>query len=81
MAAHIELGRMASRTVGSGWVGAVLVSIGTFANLAATVRYKRIRDAIERGEVGAPSPLLSYAIGGMTTMIGITMVVLLLRSL
>src|SRR5690348_7099803 len=58
MAAHIELGRMASRTVGSGWVGATLVSIGTITNLSATLRYRHIREAIERGEIGAPSPWL-----------------------
>jgi len=81
MAEHIELGRAASRTVGSGWVGALLVGIGTVTNFAATLRHRRVREAIERGELGAPSSLLPYAIGAMTTLIGLIMVVLLLRAL
>jgi putative membrane protein len=81
MAEHIELGRTATRTVGSGWVGALLVGIGTITNFAATLRYRRVRDAIERGDVGAPNSLLAYGIGAMTTLIGLVMVVLLLRAL
>src|SRR6185369_16508967 len=81
MAEHIELGRLATRTAGSGWVGAILVAIGTITNLSATLRYRRVRDAIERGDLGAPSSLLPYAIGAMTTTIGIVMIVLLLRAL
>jgi putative membrane protein len=79
-AEHLELGRAASR-VGSGWVGAVLVGVGTITNFFATMHYRTVRAAIERGDVGAPSPLLAYAIGVMTTTIGVTMVVLLLRAL
>ncbi len=81
LAEHIELGRVATRTVGSGWVGAALVGIGTITNLAATLRYWRVGEAIERGQLGAPSPLLAYAIGAMTTTIGVIMAILLLRAL
>lgn len=81
MAEHIELGPAATRTVGSGWIGASLVSIGMLTNMSATLRYRRVRAAIERGEFGAPSSLLAYGIGLTTTAIGLVMVVLLLRAL
>jgi putative membrane protein len=81
IAAHVDAPTVAGKTVGSGWIGALLVAIGMLTNLAATVRYRRVRAAIERGDLGAASPLLAYAIGTMTTLIGLVMVVLLLRAL
>jgi len=78
---HLHLGPEAGRTVGSGWVGACLVGIGMLTNFFATIRYRRVREDIERGRVGAPSPVLGYAIGGTTTLIGLVMIVLLLRAL
>jgi len=81
LADHIELGRTATRTAGSGWVGAGLVGIGMLTNFSATLHYRRMREAIERGDFGAPSPLLAYAIGFATTAIGLVMMVLLLRAL
>jgi putative membrane protein len=63
--------------VGSTWVGAALVALGMLANLAATVRYAQIRRAIERGAVGAPSPLMVYAFGATATLVGLVMTVLL----
>jgi hypothetical protein len=50
-------------------------------NFFATVRYRHVRMAIERGPVGAPSSALAYAIGSATTVIGLIMVVLLIRAL
>src|SRR5260370_11308026 len=81
LAAHIELGRAATRTAGSGWVGASLVGIGMLTNLSATLRYRRVREAIERGDVGAPSSVLAYGIGFATTASGTAMIVLLVRAL
>jgi putative membrane protein len=80
MAEHIELGPAASH-VGSGWIGAILVGIGTITNFFGTIHYRRVRAAIERGQVGAASPFLAYGIGALTTTIGLTMVVMLLRAL
>jgi putative membrane protein len=79
---HVQLpeGRAASH-VGSGWIGAALVAIGMFTNFFATIRFRRVRDAIERGEVGAPSSSLVYGIGATTTVIGLVMMILLLRAL
>jgi putative membrane protein len=67
--------------VGSAWVGAALVGLGMLANLLATIRYGRIRRAIERGDVGAPHAVMVYALGGTATLVGILMTVLLLRAL
>jgi putative membrane protein len=81
LAQRIELSRAATRTAGSGWVGASLVGVGMLTNFSATLRYRRVREAIERGDKGAPSPLLPYGIGLVTTAIGLVMMVLLLRAL
>jgi inner membrane protein YidH len=80
-AGHLGLPAAAAHHVGSGWVGAALVSVGIFTNFFATLRFRRIRIAIERGDVGTPSSLLAYAIGGMTAVIGLIMMVLLLAAL
>ena len=67
--------------VGSAWVGAVLVALGMLANLLATVRYGRIRGAIERGDVGAPAAAMVYAFGVTAALVGLVMTVLLVRAL
>jgi putative membrane protein len=69
------------KTIGSAWVGAVLVALGMVANLLATVRFARIRRAVERGETGAPDATFVYAFGAMATAIGLAMTVLLARAL
>ena len=67
--------------LGSAWVGAALVALGMIANLLATLRYGRIRAAIVRGDVGAPSARMVYAFGALATLIGLVMTVLLARAL
>jgi uncharacterized membrane protein YidH (DUF202 family) len=67
--------------VGSAWVGAALVALGMLANLLATIRYGRIRAAIVRGEVGAPSAGMVYVFGATATLVGLVMTVLLVRAL
>jgi putative membrane protein len=81
VAAMNEAALHLSRGIGSTWIGAVLVALGMLANLAATVRYRNVRRAIERGEVGAPSAALVYAFGTTATLVGIAMSVLLAQSL
>jgi len=68
-------------SVGSVWIGAVLVALGMLANLSATIRYATVRRAIERGDVGAPNPIAVYVMGTTATIVGIVMTVLLTRSL
>ena len=78
---HLGLSRTATHGVGSGWVGAALVAVGMFTNFFATLRFRRIRSSIERGDVHQPSSLLAYAVGGMTALIGMIMMALLLDAL
>jgi putative membrane protein len=78
-ASTVQLQR--SPSLGSTWIGASLVALGMLANLLATIRYARVRRAIERGEVGAPSGGLVYALGVVATLIGLAMTVLLARAL
>jgi putative membrane protein len=66
--------------LGSTWVGAALVALGMLANLLATIRYAQVRRAIERGDVGAPSAALVYALGITATLIGLAMTVLLAHA-
>jgi putative membrane protein len=80
-AGHVGLPEAAVHHVGSGWVGAALVAVGMFTNFFATLRFRRIRRAIEREDVETPGSLLAYVIGGMTTVIGLIMMVLLLVAL
>ena len=67
--------------LGSAWLGASLVAMGMTASLLATVRYGRIRSAIVRGDVGAPSATLVYAIGAAAALVGLAMTVLLAQSI
>jgi putative membrane protein len=80
-AGHLQLPEIAAHHLGSGWVGAALVAVGMFTNFLATLRYGRIRRAIERGDKGPPTALFVYAVGGLTAIIGLIMMVLLLGAL
>jgi putative membrane protein len=79
-----SVGQLAVRPqhgLGSAWVGAALVALGMIANLLATIRYARIRRAIDRGDVGSPNALVVYLFGVTATVVGVVMTVLLLRAL
>ncbi len=66
---------------GSAWLGAALVAAGMITSASATLRYHHVRRAIERGNVGAPSPTAVYLIGSGIAFIGLVMTWLLLRAL
>jgi len=66
--------------LGTAWLGTLLVTLGMVTNLVGTLRYGRIRRAIERGDVGAPSATVVYAVGFGAALIGLAMSALLLRS-
>ena len=70
-----------SDTLGSAWAGTALVALGMLACLSATVRFGMIRRAIDRGEVGGPGALLVYVVGGVATLVGLALSILLARSL
>lgn len=71
----------APQSLGSAWLGAALVALGMGTNLLATLRYASVRRAIERGQLGAPSATLVYAIGTVASLVGLAMTVLLLHAL
>lgn len=71
----------ASPSLGSAWLGAALVAAGMLTSLSATLRYRQVRMAIERGSVGAPSAAAVYVIGVAVTVIGLAMSVLLSKAL
>ena len=71
----------ATHSLGSAWLGAALVALGMVANALATVRYATVRRAIERGDVGAPSPTLVYVMGTTASLVGVVMTVLLVHAL
>jgi putative membrane protein len=66
--------------LGTAWLGTLLVALGMVTNLVGTLRYGRIRRAIERGDVGAPSAMVVYVVGFGAALIGLAMSALLLRS-
>lgn len=68
-------------SLGSTWVGAALVASGMVTSLTSTIRYRQVRLAIERGDVGAPSATAVYLMGAAITLIGLVMTVLLARAL
>lgn len=71
----------ASPSLGSAWLGSALVAAGMLTSLSATLRYRQVRMAIERGSVGAPSAAAVYVIGVAVTAIGLAMSVLLSKAL
>lgn len=71
----------AADALGSAWAGTALVALGMLASLSATVRYGLVRRAIDRGEVGAPRAVVVYLVGGVSTLVGLALSILLARSL
>jgi putative membrane protein len=67
--------------IGSVWVGAALVALGMLSNLMATLRYTRIRRAIDQAEEAFPPANQVLAFGIAITVVGLVMTVLLVRTL
>jgi putative membrane protein len=72
---------MAPRAVGSGWFGVAMVILGLVTNVAATLRYMRIRKALERSETIAMSPLLVWVVGFGSVLVALAMTVILARAI
>ena len=71
----------AAEPIGSVWVGVLLVAAGMIASAASTTRFWRIRAAVQRGEVGAPSAAMAYIFGVLISLVGLAMALLLLHAL
>ncbi|MGK2932338.1 MAG: YidH family protein, partial [Solirubrobacterales bacterium] len=69
------------RRLDSAWLGAALVAAGMITSLSGTMRYRQVRQSIERGSVGAPSAAAVYLVGTAITLIGLAMSVLLAKTL
>ena len=67
--------------LGTAWLGTLLVALGMLTNLVGTLRYGRIRQNIERGDVGAPRATLVYAVGFGAALVGLAMSALLLHTI
>jgi putative membrane protein len=66
---------------GSSWIGVVLVVLGLVTNAAATVRYSRIRNAIQKRLLVVPDPALVYVLGVGSVLVAAAMAALLARTL
>jgi putative membrane protein len=80
LAAVGALARKPPEGLGTAWLGTLLVALGMLTNLVGTLRYRQIRQGIERGDVGAPGASIVYAVGFGAALIGLAMTVLLLHS-
>ena len=68
------------QSLGTAWMGTLLVALGMVTNLVALVRFTHVRRDILRGQVGAPSPAAVYALGMGAVLIGLAMTALLLHG-
>lgn len=73
--------RSAARAGGSLPLGIALVVVGTSVNGLATLRFARVRRAIERGDVGGPPALMVYAFGAVAVALGVLVALLLAGAL
>jgi putative membrane protein len=67
--------------LGSGWFGVVLVLFGFVTNLAAMIRYLRIRTALEERRSIAPGPTAAYVLGIGSALVAVAMAIMLARTL
>jgi putative membrane protein len=67
--------------LGSGWFGVAMVVLGLVTNVAATIRYIRIRKALETHEQITMSSNLVYVIGFGSVLVALAMAVILSRAI
>jgi putative membrane protein len=66
---------------GSALFGVAFVVLGLLTNAVATVRYGRTRRALMDRRVASPSPVLPYALGLGSVLVGVAMADVLARTL
>jgi putative membrane protein len=70
-----------ARGLGSAWFGVALVVLGLVTNGAATIRYARVRKALEERRAISPRPLLVYVLGISSVLVAAAMALMLARTL
>ena len=70
-----------THSVGSGWFGVAMVVLGLVTNVAATLRYLRIRKALEANQTISMSPLLVFVVGFGSVLVALAMAVILTRAI
>lgn len=77
----VGAGPRVTHSVGSGWFGVAMVILGLTTNVAATLRYLRIRKLLAKGETIAMSPTLVFVVGFGSALVAVAMTVILMRSI
>jgi putative membrane protein len=67
--------------LGSAWFGVAMIVLGLVTNVAASIRFVRIRKALEADEHITMSPVLVYVIGFGSVLVAIAMAVIISRAL
>jgi putative membrane protein len=78
-----QIGKMPVRGGGHGsaWFGVALVTLGLVTNAAATLRYERVREALEEQRAISMSPVLVHVLGIGSVLVAAAMAVVLARTL
>lgn len=66
--------------IGSGWFGVTMVVLGLVTNVAASIRYLRIRKALATQQPISMSPMLVYIVGFGSVLVALAMAVILARA-
>ncbi len=67
-------------SIGSQWFGAAMVVLGLVTNVAATIRYARIKKALDEGRSIAMSMTLVYVVGFGSVLVALVMAAILSRT-
>jgi putative membrane protein len=78
--AEVRGGGAPPTTIGSQWFGAAMVVLGLLTNVAATIRYTRIKKAIDEGRTIAMSVALVYVVGFGSVLVALLMTAILSRT-
>lgn len=79
--ASIPTIQQAPKSLGSGWFGVAMVVLGLVTNVAATIRYLRIRKALDEQRTISMSPLLVYVVGFGSVLVALAMAVIIARAI
>ena len=72
---------VAPHSLGSAWFGVAMVVLGLVTNVFATIRYVRIRKALDEQKTISMSPVLVYVVGFGSVLVAIAMAVLIARAI